>query len=68
MLVKPESIRTDQEVEVYNAEYKFIIDKLAGLVFHRTDEEGRRWVKPASSKACEYLMQVLEQPRPEVTP
>lgn len=65
MLKIPQEIRVDEPVEVSRSEYNFITARLTGLVFHRTDDEGRCWVKAVNRRACDYLMQVFKQSRPE---
>ncbi len=65
MLKAPLEIKVDEPVEVSRSEYNFIITRLSGLVFHRTDDEGRCWVKAVNKRACDYLMKIFEQSRPE---
>lgn len=59
----PSEILVDVPVEVSRAEYRFIVQRLSGFVFHRIDEDGRYWVKATRKKSCEYLMQILSQSR-----
>lgn len=63
---KPE-IKPDVPIELTNAEYRFVVEHMTGMVFHRRDDEGRAWVKTSSARAMKMLDYMFGQSRPAVS-
>jgi len=64
MLDMPAEIKPGEPVELTRMEYRFVVDRLRGMIFHRIDNDGRYWIK-CSVRACEFVSHLLDQSRRE---
>lgn len=63
-MTRPENIKLNEPIEVSNMEYRFIVENMTGIVFHRRDDDGVCWIKPAHPVSVTMLGELFNRSRP----